>query len=711
MKYFSGTRHVTRPNNLLISETRPHDGSRFLCSVAEILQREFGSPGEKSPTLLEYRRKELLSRLSQRRRAFLEESMTAVKEIVRGDEGEDESALKKTSSETQTTREDGMERQTGRTKRAVEVRTTSTEVIRLLVDRLKTRSWLELDKDMRMRRIEPMPSEVAWVLRVQKNCTRAWEFFKWAASRPGYKHDSTCYGIMIELLGRFAEYSLLEELLAEMERLKVPCTVSTVNTLIGIYSAAENIDRAEQHYLKLEQLNLRPSAYTCKCMLQAFAKAGRFSKASEIYRTVQRERLPLDNISYNMLLNALFKNGEEESAWNVFKDMKQIGNVADVYTYTILARSLGQAGMVNRALELLDEMAAEGVKPNTYMFNTILGKQDKADEGIKLFKKMLNVGVEPDFSSYRAIVKLLCKGRQLGGAFELLKLIKEKPVRKVAYQSFIKVLGNMGYIREVRTLFQGMEHENLKPSVGVYLSMIDAFCRAAEPDEALVVMKEMNQNGCRPPTTTCNSIISALGKSNKLQVAYELFKEMKEKGPPPDTVTYNCLITGLAKAGKVGLAEDLFDEMERSGCLPNVVSYNSLMHSFGRMGDVDSACRLLQLMQDKGITPDVITYNSVIQCFGRAGKADTALAIFKEMREKGCSPSFLTYNNVLQSLAKAGMVDSVLSLYKQMKEQGFVPDARTFRTLSLVYESSPHLDKRQLKAEIHIAGLAHEVTV
>ena len=183
---------------------------------------------------------------------------------------------------------------------------------------------------------------------------------------------------------------------------------------------------------------------------------------------------------------------------DIFEKIKKSGNMADVYTYTIVARTLGHAGNATRAIQLLDEMEQKGVEPNRHTYNTILdviANQNRLDDGIKLFKGMLEHGVHPDVSSCLAIVKLLCKERQVGRTLDLTRWIKGKIMKKEVYECFIKLLGKMGYLQEARALFNGMKIDGIRPNHLTCLSMISLLCQASEPDEALAIVKERENSG------------------------------------------------------------------------------------------------------------------------------------------------------------------------------------------------------------------------
>ncbi|KAH7431717.1 hypothetical protein KP509_08G062900 [Ceratopteris richardii] len=591
---------------------------------------------------------------------------------------------------------------------------TSDEVIKLLIDRVCTSRWTALNKDIHHFKIKITSKEVACVLNVLKDPLKARELFTWAAQRPDYVHDATCYAIMIDSLGGSIDHCFLDDLLAEMGKKNIEMSISTIDKLIGIYTASSNIEKAEQYFLKAQQLGMEVTPFTYKCMLQAFTKAGKCNKALELYRIMQKERQPMDALCYNILLDGLSKNGQGELVPSIFQEMKKHGNLADVYTYTILAYAYGHSGKPESALGLLEEMVQNGVTPNKATYNAVLDAlaraKDKLHAAMKVYKQMIQSGNFPDVATAHIITKILCKARSVDQTRKFVFCIEDEAIRKEMCEHFIKALGKMGYVKEVCALFEIIKASKSQPSLATYFNMILTLCHGKEPNEALIMLRNVEEKAVSGsiPLMIYNNVLAALRNNNQFQAAHDLFRQMQERGPSPDVVSYNTIIAGLIKMQQLAYAERLFEEMDKFGCTPNLITFNSLLHSFARIGDVCSVRRLLQLMHAKEVTPDVITYNCAIECFGKAGKLKVARKVFKEMEEKGVSPSFVTYNNMLLALANAGHTEEALSLFEQMKAQGFIPDAMTFSILGHVYDKDPHLDKKWLVEEIRKAGLTYE---
>ncbi|MCO5551632.1 hypothetical protein L7F22_005136 [Adiantum nelumboides] len=231
--------------------------------------------------------------------------------------------------------------------------------------------------------------------------------------------------------------------------------------------------------------------------------------------------------------------------------MKSRGNPIDVYTYTIVARSYGQAGMAGKALDLLEEMVKNGVEPNKPTYNVLLDAfakaQCKPDDAIKFFKKMLTSGIYPDALSCRSLLTVLSRGRRVGQTRELALWIKDVGVRKEVCENFIRGLAKAGHLQDVRALFRMIKADNLQPSLSTCLSMIDALCRGAEPNEAMLILREVEDRAVVVPLLTYNYILGALRNNDQFQLAYDLFRQLKERGPSPDVVSYNIIISGLIK--------------------------------------------------------------------------------------------------------------------------------------------------------------------
>ncbi|MCO5572646.1 hypothetical protein L7F22_026404 [Adiantum nelumboides] len=667
-------------------------------SICDILEREYCVSPLEAPSIEAYIERKAPA-IPDNRKAFVEETIHAINTIVIETTAKSKAgALEPMKPHIQKPEDEDPNMR------------SSYGVYRLLLEICNIRSWMDRDTEMKKFLLVLRPTQVAWVLKVQKESTKAWDFFNWAARRPGYAHDQHCYAVMIDLLGKSSEYLFLESLLAEMDRQCVPHNAITLNRLIDIFTVKGDAEKAELYFDKLIALERQPNSYIIKCMMEVFATAGKCQKALELFQVMLERRHFIGIKSYNNLLESLSRNGMVNKILRIYGGMKEHGTVADMTTYGILLGALGHAGMLDKAMELWAEMVQQGLKPSREAYNGILAAlagQSNADTGICFFKRMAEEGVDPDFLSCQAVSKLLCKAGQARRTLELAQLFETKSVKMKVYESFIKELGNAGYTDEVCLLVEGLKADNIVPHEAIFLGMINVLCsKGAEPNKVMAALEDMEKSCGNLSAESYNSILSSLCQNNQFHFAFDVLKLCHGSSKSADAEISNAIFVGLSKKCNLHLVEGIFDELNMVGSALKVTTFNALLDSSAQMGDVETTKRVLQIMEAKSVSPDVSTYNAAIRCFGRAGRFNIALQVFNEMRVTGCVPNTSSYNNVLAILRKAGLKNAVSSFFERMKVDGVMPDASTFSLVSDIHENCTTSSRAHHTREVHSAALA-----
>ncbi|KAI5060767.1 hypothetical protein GOP47_0025187 [Adiantum capillus-veneris] len=266
-------------------------------TICDILQREYGASPSDAPLVEADRERKPLA-VPSIRKAFVEETILAINSIVRETPVESNAMLQEQTrphSQAPENEDPNMR--------------SSYGVYRLLLEICTITSWMDRDTEMKKFQLVLRPTQVAWVLKVQRDSAKAWDFFSWAARRTGYAHDQHCYANMIDLLGRSSDYSCLESLLSEMDRQHVPHNVIMLNRLIDIYTLKGDAEKAELFFDKLKALESQPNSYVIKSMMEVFAKAGRCTRALELFQVMLERRHFIGIKSYNNLLESLSRNG------------------------------------------------------------------------------------------------------------------------------------------------------------------------------------------------------------------------------------------------------------------------------------------------------------------------------------------------------------------------------------------------------------------
>lgn len=267
-------------------------------TISDILEREYCEVPSDAPRIGGVRARKAVA-IPDSRKAFIEETIVAINSIMQELTGELPvseymGAHINPPAQTPETENPSMRSCYG--------------VYRLLLEICSIRSWIDRDSEFKKFQLVLRPTQVAWVLRVQKESSQAWDFFNWAARKTGYAHDQHCYAIMIDLLGRSSDFLYLDSLLLDMDRLQVPHNVVTLNRLIDIYAVKGDPEKAELFFTKLKALEVQPNAYIAKCMMEVFATASKCEKALELFEVMRERRQFLGTKSYNKLLESLSRN-------------------------------------------------------------------------------------------------------------------------------------------------------------------------------------------------------------------------------------------------------------------------------------------------------------------------------------------------------------------------------------------------------------------
>ncbi|KDN39747.1 hypothetical protein K437DRAFT_239287 [Tilletiaria anomala UBC 951] len=268
------------------------------------------------------------------------------------------------------------------------------------------------------------------------------------------------------------------------------------------------------------------------------------------------------------------------------------------------------------AQELFDESQRLGVRPNVYLFNTIISKLSrarKADRALQLFAQMQALGIRPSSVSYGAAINACTR---------------------------------IGDEAKARELFHEMESDRgFRPRVPPYNCMIQFYVHT-QPDKkkAMFYLDKLRQARVQPSAHTYKLILDLHGTIEPVdeRLMHEAFEEIVQNRQIPVQGTHwASLITSHGVALKdLPRAEQIFQSIAqhpsslRGGQqLPDAVCYEALLAVYAAHNEIPRMRQQLAAALDKGIRPTAYLANVFIKALGRAGPAelDEARAIFFQM--------------------------------------------------------------------------------
>lgn len=234
---------------------------------------------------------------------------------------------------------------------------------------------------------------------------------------------------------------------------------------------------------------LKPDEATFSSVLSACATLGMLVEGKEVHAYVMRNGFEACVMIGNALVDVYAKCGSIEDAHKVFTKM----STKDAISWSSMIAAYAQHGHGMQALKLLQQMQQESIKPDEFIFSSILYACSHAgliEEGCYYFVFMSREHVIiPVLEHYASMVDLL--GRS-GCLYEAEDFIYRMPIRPNAVV-WMSLLGGCCRHGNVELAERAAKHVfNLEPeNVGAYIILSNIYAASGRWNEQAKVMKLM----------------------------------------------------------------------------------------------------------------------------------------------------------------------------------------------------------------------------
>ena len=386
---------------------------------------------------------------------------------------------------------------------------------------------------------------------------------------------------------------------------------------------------------------------------------------------------------WNAMLSGYWYCGCEEEAGKIFFAMPS----KNVISFTAMVTGYCKMGKLDKAKEIFDEMPERNVVSWNAMISGY-GQNDQAESALKLFNEMLEMGIDPDETTWVTVVSACSSRRDIHLAESLVTSLEQRgkdrsPFVKTALIDMYAKCGNLSKAKEIfddmglvrnsvswnamisgfcregnvsaaRDLFDRMPRRNLIS----WNSMISGYVQNGQWGNALKLFKSMAEENLKPDEVTMVSVLSACGHLGALETARQAIEVISKEQINLSISAHNALIFMHSRCGSLAEARRAFDLM----LTKDVISYNSLLSGLASHGYGNEAETLLQRMKDEGLEPDRITYLAVLTACSHGGQAETGRKVFKSIPR----PTVEQFACMVDLLGRAGKLDEAASLIANM---------------------------------------------
>ncbi|KAF8397164.1 hypothetical protein HHK36_016071 [Tetracentron sinense] len=356
--------------------------------------------------------------------------------------------------------------------------------------------------------------------------------------------------------------------------------------------------------------------------------------------------------AYSFVIKTLTQNSQFDQLPTVLDRLQKIEKFEPPeHIFVNLIRIYGDANMLQDAIDIFFRISKFRCTPSVYSLNALLSILCKKREGLQLVPQILlksqEMNIRLEESSFRILIRTLCKTKKVGHAIEILNQ---------------------------------MPHHGFSPDVGMYSIILSAMCENGDLDavEVMGFLEEMRNAGFSPNGMDYGNVIRFLVKEEMGMDALDVLDQMKIDGIKPDIVCYTMVLDGIILAGDFRKAEEMFDEILVLGLVPDVYTYNVYINGLCKQNNVEAGFKILACMEELGCKPDVVNYNTLLGALCKVGEVWRGRELVREMGLKGVPGNLSTCRIMIDGFVSKGEIVEACRLLEEMLGRGFVPQSSTF---------------------------------
>lgn len=386
------------------------------------------------------------------------------------------------------------------------------------------------------------------------------------------------------------------------------------------------------------------------------------SEAFEFAQTTLREVIPEHEVAFTewcLILNSMIVanafNRNFADARYYQQELLSLGVAPDSDAFAAYIVNLDVTDTndeATEALALFHEAKSLGVRPSTFLYNTLISKLAKArrsDDALYYFHEMRANGIPPTSVTFGTVINACCR---VGNETLALKYFNEMETdqhfvpRIAPYNTMLQFYVQTRQDRtEALRFYEKMRAQLLTPSAHTYKLLMDAYA-TLEPvdlDAAENILKLIASDRQRPTGAHYAALIHAYGcVKQDLESAkrwfYQVIDPQFSNHVAPDEALYQALIEAYVANHRVAECDQVFRHMKSNNVKLTVYMANHLIHGWTVAGNLEEARKVFDsLAAEKnglyGREPS--SYEQMTRTYVALGDRQSAHALVDEMKTKG----------------------------------------------------------------------------
>ncbi|KAG0327500.1 hypothetical protein BG004_002759 [Podila humilis] len=408
--------------------------------------------------------------------------------------------------------------------------------------------------------------------------------------------------------------------------------------------------------------------------------------------------------SYNLMIRGFVASGRVESAQALYADLRSgaIGVQPDVITYSTLMGHYNRQGMHNEADRILEEIFKDKVKPNMWIYNSVVKRFVVKKDYVgakKVLDLMKESGLKPDVVTYSTLIDGYADD---GNEVAIAQLQSEMAVNQIypnekTITSTINVFARARLEEEIDSRLEAVlkslpEGEMKDHTFGV---LTHVYGKRRDLDAAMGIYRHIITKGRTVNACIINALLDGYIKADQVPAANKIFhNHFTVNGTrPSDSWTYSIMITGCCKQGSLSDALYYYHEMTRFNVALDAITGSRMIQLYLQHHQPDNAHQMLRRMNRSKLSVAVQTYTMLIQYMTDIKNTRGALRYYQEMLDFGVKPDCHCYTALINARIRAKDFDGCQRTYMSMIKSGVTPTLETHTSMIHVYSLQGNIEK------------------
>ncbi|XP_039137288.1 pentatricopeptide repeat-containing protein At1g69290 [Dioscorea cayenensis subsp. rotundata] len=411
-----------------------------------------------------------------------------------------------------------------------------------------------------------------------------------------------------------------------------------------------------------------------------------FEESCKLALQERANEMKPDLASCNDVLDGCCRvTGSVSDAERVLEIISSLGLSLDERSFGLLAYLYASKGLETKIVELDCLMTALGfMNKKMSFFRSLISGYVKSGDFDSVSKVLLRALKEKnggndcvlDEDGYKEVVKGFVENERFKDLAALIIETQEveSHMEMVGIESsvgfgIVNACVVLGWLEKAHNLLDEMSAQGAAVGIGVYSSILKAYCKEQRTAEAAQLVTEISAAGLQLDVGSFDALIDSSMTAQDFQSAFSLFRDMREARLPELKMSYLTIMTGLMENHRPELMAAFLDSVIDDPRVEVAThDWNSIIHAFCKVGRLEDARRTYRRIVFLRFEPNQQTFLSLINGYVSTEKFFSVLLLWTDVRRKGMKLDHDLLDAFLYALVKGGFFDAAMQVVEKAQE-------------------------------------------